>query len=141
MKILITFILLFVTQFGWAQAVLSSKEEVTKHADKTMNYFGDAMFEEAFSELRKYYFVSDLDFQNIKAKTIDNLSKAIENYGEITGEIFVKEENLKDVAIRKTYLLRYDTILLKFQIVYYKSTQGWIVNSFSWDDEFETLFE
>ena len=37
MKILITFILLFVTQFGWAQAVLSSKEEVTKHADKTIN--------------------------------------------------------------------------------------------------------
>lgn len=141
MKLKILPVLLLITQLISAQNFLQSKSDVAKHADKVMSLFGTSNYEDAFEELRKHYIVADIDFQNIKYKTTDNISTAEQNFGKIRGEIFIKEEILMDIALRRNYVVKLGKILLRFRIGYYHSDQGWIVNSFNWDDEYEEFYE
>ncbi|MGB5981135.1 MAG: hypothetical protein WBG46_03225 [Nonlabens sp.] len=141
MKSQVIILLVFVVQFSMGQTEMTSKTEVIKHADKIMNHFGKAEFKEAFTELRKHYLLPEEDFQSIKTVTITNLKKAQESFGDVIGEVFIKEENIENIALRRNYLVKYENILLRFQIVYYKSSQNWQVNSFKWDDEFEVFFK
>lgn len=141
MKTILPLLFLFLTFNLSAQAGLQDKVAVAKHADQVMQLFGTSQFDEAFEALRPYYPVSEIDYQNIKVKTAQNLQQAEQGYGKITGEVFIKEQNLKDIAIRRYYVVKLETILLKFSLVYYKGKDGWIVNSFSWNNEFEILFD
>jgi len=141
MKTLLPLLFLFATINLTAQAGLQDKIAVANHADQVMQLFGTSQFDQAFEVLRPFYPVSEIDYQNIKVKTAQNLQQAEEGYGSITGEVFIKEQNLKDIAIRRYYVVKLETILLKFSLVYYKGKDGWIVNSFSWNNEFEVLFE
>lgn len=142
MKKIILLIIWFTSPLIWSQAeALKTKAEVVTHSNEVMALFGQAKFDEAFNVLRKYYPVSEVDYQNLKVKTTNNLESAQSAYGNITGEVFIKESNLKDVAIQRVYLVKYELILLRFTLVYYNSVNGYVINSFAWDDNFEELFD
>jgi hypothetical protein len=125
----------------YAQTGLASKEEAIAHADQVMALFEDFEIEAAFDKLRKYYPVEELDYNNLKTTTLNNLRAAVRGYGDVTHVVFIKEENLKDLALRRHYVLALESLLLRFSIVYYNSVDGWIVNSFMWNDNFEEFFE
>ncbi len=142
-KLKLTIVLLFscMSHYMVAQNALKDKVAVKNHSDKVMMFFGKSDFDSAFQELRKFYPVSELDYQTLKTKSTENLRSATVGFGKITGDVFISEEILKDFAVRRNYLIKLEKILLRFNIVYYNGIDGWIVNSFNWDDNFEVYFE
>lgn len=138
-KLLLFAYLLSFLAFG--QNAISQRTGITQHADKVMMHFGQSEFEEGFTELRKYYPVTELDFQNMKTKSIKNFQAASKGYDGILGEVFIKQETLKDLAVARHYVLKLGAILLRFRLVYYNGKNGWIVNSFHWDDDFEQFLD
>lgn len=65
----------------------------------------------------------------------------IGSYGKIEGTEKVKEEKISDFAVRETFILRYQHSAIRLIFVYLKGNQGWILNSFKWDEQFEELFK
>ena len=64
----------------------------------------------------------------------------VDRFGPSIGIVKVKTETIADIAIRETYLIRYDYTAIRVKIIYYQNKDGWIVNSFKWDDTFSEEF-
>ena len=64
----------------------------------------------------------------------------VDRFGPSIGIVKVKTETIADIAIRETYLIRYEYTTIRVKIIYYQNKDGWIVNSFKWDDTFSEEF-
>jgi len=62
-------------------------------------------------------------------------------FGNPIGYAKIKEEHILDLVIRETYLIRYDYTAIRLKFTYYKNNNGWIINSFKWDDSFDEELE
>ena len=74
--------------------------------------------------------------------TIDSqLLVLIPAYGSITGFKFIKEYTAKDILARRNYILMFERYYLRVSFTVYKTSGGWMVTNFDYNDSLiEVLF-
>jgi len=139
--IIITALLVTFSGIKAQSKFLNTIPDVKDVSLKTTLFFKDKKIEEAFTFLRTYWPIPDNEIDEVQTKSIKSLNMVEERFGKTQGILKVKEETIKDIAIRETYLVQFEKTAIRLKFTYYKTPKGWIVNSFSWDDDFDKEFK
>jgi len=140
-KILFVIVSVLLIQCIKAQTYLNNRDEISKHSEKVMKFLKDSEFQEAFTELEKYWPLPENEMVQLESQTIKQFNMVADRFGNIIGFDFIRDETIKDYAIRKIYVLRFEKHMIRVLFTYYKNNDGWILNGFKWDDQFDELFE
>jgi hypothetical protein len=109
-------------------------------SQKVAQLFSENKVSKSFSELGAYWPLPQNEIESIEEKTLKYLNLIEERFGKSIGILKVKNESIQNVAIRETYLVRYENTAIRLKFTYYKNNKGWIVNAFKWDDSFAEEF-
>lgn len=120
---------------------LKDINETVELSKKVASLFIDNKISESFDLLADYWPMPQNELESIREKTIQYLNIIEQRFGKSIGTIKVKNETISDIAIRETYLIRYEHTAIRLIFTYYKSNNGWIVNAFRWDDSFAEEFK
>ncbi|WP_299104912.1 hypothetical protein [uncultured Winogradskyella sp.] len=120
---------------------LKTVNEAQELSDKVVSLFYQNKITEAFDALIPYWPMPENELMAIEEKTIKYLNIIEQRFGESIGNVKVKNETISDIAIRETYLIRYNSSAIRLIFTYYKNDNGWIVNAFKWDDSFSEEFK
>ncbi|WP_313114382.1 hypothetical protein [Aequorivita sediminis] len=115
--------------------------ETIELSNKVVSLFNDNKISESFDQLTLYWPMPQNEIESIEEKTIKYLNLVEQRFGKSIGTIKVKNETISDIAIRETYLIRYENTAIRLIFTYYKNNNGWIVNAFKWDDLFTEEFK
>ena len=102
--------------------------------------FNENKISESFEQLTPYWPLPLNEIESIEEKTIKYLNILEQRFGKSIGTLKVNNETISNIAIRETYLIRYNNSAIRLIITYYKNDKGWIVNAFKWDDSFTEEF-
>lgn len=117
---------------------ISESEELSKNVSEL---FSQNKVSSGINNLSEYWPLPKNELDALEEKTIKYLNLIEERFGESIGYLKVNEEKIADIAIRETYLVRYSMSAIRLKFTYYKSTKGWILNAFEWDDSFSEEFK
>lgn len=120
---------------------LANQAEIQELSKEVAQYFYDDYITVAFKKLTPYWPMPADELESLEEKTIRYLNLLDERFGEKQSLQKLKEEKISDFALRETYVIKYEYSAIRLQFTYYKNNQGWLVNSFKWDDKFSEEFE
>jgi len=120
---------------------LKSDKETQELSKKVVELFEKNKISDSFKELTPYWPMPQNELESIEEKTIKYLNLIEQRFGKSIGNLKVKNETISDIAIRETYLVRYEYTAIRVIFTYYKNDNGWIVNAFKWDDSFTEEFK
>jgi hypothetical protein len=115
--------------------------ETQELSKKVVKLFNENKISESFEELTPYWPMPKNELDAIEEKTIKYLNIIEQRFGKSIGVLKVKNEKISEIALRETYLIRYEKTAIRLIFTYYKNNKGWIVNAFKWDDSFAEEFE
>lgn len=141
-KVLLAMMLFVAHQNLLAQEkFLKSVNETQELSKSIVAAFKDNKISDAFEKLSEYWPMPQNEIDGLEEKTIKYLNLIEQRFGKSLGSIKVKNETIADIAIRETYLLRYENTALRIVFTFYRNNNGWIVNAFKWDDSFTEEFK
>jgi len=141
-KLLLTIAACLLFTFVNAQVkYLKSEDEARTLSQKSVVLFKAGKVAESISELKPYWPLPESEIDAMTSKTVLNLAKVDERFGEFQDYVKVSEETIKDTAIRETYLVKYKFHALRLIFTYYKNNNGWMLNGFAWDDKYTEEFK
>lgn len=120
---------------------LKDSVEAKDLSKKVAELFSENKISKSFKELTPYWPIPQNEIESIEEKTIKYLNLIDERFGKAIGIVKVNNETINDIALRETYLIRYENTAIRLIFTYYKNNNGWIVNSFKWDDSFKEEFK
>ena len=120
---------------------LKDPNQTQELSKKVVTLFSENKISEVFEELSPFWPLPQNEINSVEEKTMKYLNLIGDRYGKSIGTIKVKNETIEDIALRETYLIRFDYTALRLIFTYYKNESGWIVNSFKWDDSFTEEFK
>ncbi len=138
------FILLLAMQLGsvWAQEKnLRGEDDANRLSDDVMNLFENGRKTAALILIEKN--LQDTDVQNFEAIKEDVkgfLTTATEQYGELIGADFAKEEKVGDFLLRYTYALKYKQQPVWLRFTYYFNNEQYTLKKFDWGEDITVLF-
>jgi hypothetical protein len=117
------------------------KERLDKVCDTFMQTFAKGQYKEALTLLEQNSVLGQEKIDTL----ITTITRQSENvfpfYGKLISSEFIIERKIKDFIAKRFYILKFDKYYLKFVFTLYKSTNGWTITSFSYDEELiELLF-
>jgi aromatic ring-opening dioxygenase LigB subunit len=100
-----------------------------------------ADFSKTFELLQRYCPLPESEINDLEAQTSSQLQRVASRFGEIIGFEFIRNKQIKNFALQKIYVLKFERHIIRVLFTYYRNEQGWMLNAFSWDDRFYELFE
>ena len=94
----------------------------------------------AFDAVRPYFPVSDERFLKLKSAISDQLDVAGQHLGQPIGYTFLDTNLIGQVLLRYRFAQQFPVDIFYWQIVFYRTPRGWIINQLGFDDEVERLF-
>jgi hypothetical protein len=142
MKIVLSMIItVFFIQSTLGQSAMNSKDELSKHSEAVMKLLKESQFQKAFIELKKHWPLPENEMIQLQSQMIKQFNLVADRFGDIIEYDFIRDEIIKDYVVKKIYVLKFDKHMIRILFTYYKNNDGWILNTFKYDDEFEELFE
>lgn len=115
---------------------LKDVNETQQLSQQIVELFAKNKISQSLNQLAPYWPLPESEIEQIEDKTIKYLNIVEQRFGKSIGTLKVKNETISDIAIRETYLIRYEITAIRVMFTYYKGNNGWIVNTFKWDDAF-----
>lgn len=112
-----------------------------KLSKETTQYIADGDFATAADYIQPYYPMSKIDFEKFKSQASKSFKAISEGLGKTFGIAKIHEQNLGDVIFREVYFIQYEDSPLRIEYIYYKTKEGWIIDSIKWDDQIEQEFD
>lgn len=139
--ILVSILSLFTFSLFAQNETLESEIETQKLSKKVADLFKDNKITESFEMLKQYWPLPENELDALEEKTIKYMNILENRFGKRLDVTKIKDENISDIALRETYIMRYNFSALRIVFTYYRSENGWFINSFKWDDSFTEEFE
>jgi hypothetical protein len=119
---------------------LKTEADVRLHADKIMVKVANGDLSGAFEVLKPYVVISESEFQSAALQSKAQREQYSNRYGKSIGYELFKEKRMGESLIRFVYGEKTERHVLPWIFVYYKTSSGWVLNSFMWNDQVATLF-
>lgn len=116
---------------------ISESQELSRNVSEL---FSQNKVSNGINNLSEYWPLPKNELDALEEKTIRYLNLIEARFGKSLGYLKVNEEKIADIAIRETYLVRYSMSAIRLKFTYYKSSEGWLLNAFEWDDSFSEEF-
>ncbi|MBK7433179.1 MAG: hypothetical protein IPI66_04230 [Chitinophagaceae bacterium] len=118
----------------------SSRAGISALCDKFMQTFQSGRFSEAVQLLKVN--------STLGAGFVDNLDKSMSsqmgsvqyNYKKMVGFDLIEEKEIKNILIRRRYLLKFEMYFLSFDFYLYNNGTGWTISGFYYNDDQKILF-
>jgi hypothetical protein len=116
------------------QPVDKDKQRLDKVCDTFMQTFSKGQFKEAIALLKQNSVLEPEKLDSLLV-TIENHSTNIfPEYGKMISAQFITERMIKDFIEKRFYILKFDKYPIKFDFTLYKSTSGWTITSFNYNE-------
>ncbi|EDP94281.1 hypothetical protein U8527_12785 [Kordia algicida OT-1] len=141
-KLLIaTFLLCASLQVNAQEKYMKNVAETEAVSKNVMQLFTKGDISESFDLITPYWPLPYNEIEALEEKTLKYVNIIEQRFGKSIGFLRVKRETIKDIAIRETYIIRHKFHAMRVIFTYYKSDEGWLINSFKWDDSFTDEFK
>lgn len=141
MKYYLTALALLISLGFIAQVkTLKTEEEARLLSKKVTELFKNDQCSKGLSELENYWPLPGDEIDNLKEKTIKYMNLLKERFGDVIGYAKGTEQKIADFSIREVYFIKYQNSAIRLIYIYYRNNDGWLVNSFKWDDNYKEEF-
>jgi lipase chaperone LimK len=139
--VLISILSLFTYYLSAQSKTLANQIETQKLSKQVAGLFSENKISKSFQILEQYWPLPKNEMEALQEKTIKYMNILETRFGKRLDVTKIKDEHISDIALRETYIMRYTYSAIRIVFTYYRSENGWFINSFKWDDSFEQEFE
>ncbi len=120
---------------------LASKEKINKVSDYFMNQVVQGEYEGAYSLMSAYIGINSEQFDE-RGKKISHDMKMLEaRQGKPLSYALLKQESVDEHFYKISYLLKYPSAALVWELNYYQPQEGWNLVDISFNTNINALFE
>jgi len=129
----------------YAQVQIEPPKLKTEDSAKTLienclKQFIAGNYKDGFDSLKPHWKVSTSEIDTLIMQTITTRIAVKERYGNSIGYEFISEQHsgksfLKFIAVEKL-----QNTAIRYQVVFYKPEDSWVLQTFLWDDKVQLLF-
>ena len=136
----LVFSAIFVASGSALADTLKSESELRPFAESVMKHVGVNNLTAAFKQMQPYVVISESEFQTAVLSSKSQREQYGARYGNAVGYEYIEQKKVGDSLLRITFIEKTDKHALPWTFYFYKSSKGWILNSFSWSDKVQALF-
>jgi hypothetical protein len=122
-------------------ATLPDENAAKDLTNKIMTKIANGDIDNAFKLMKPYVPISATEIDSAAIQTKAQLEQYGQRYGEPIGFEFIDSTKIGDSVFRFRYLAKMKNNALPWVFIFYKTTDGWTLNNFSWKDSVVNLFE
>lgn len=133
--------LFLIAAAGSARAdVLGSEVQFLKLTETVMAKVGQGDLDGAFAAMKPYVVIPAAEFDAITATTRAQRAKAGTRFGKSVGWECLDHEKAGESVARVICYEKTEKHALPWLFYFYKTPRGWVLNSFTWNDNLPSLF-
>ena len=117
----------------------ADKERIDKVCDSFMEVLSKQRLPEAIELLKHHSVIDPEKLDTLQATMTNQLKNIFPAYGKMLSAQFITERRIKNFIAKRFYILKLERFYLKFDFTLYKSSNGWTITSFNYDDELNQL--
>ena len=119
---------------------LQSETELREFSDSVMEEVGSGDLDAAFALMKRFTIVPAAEFDVVALNTRAQRDQIGARFGASAGYEFISESRVGQSLLRLTYIEKTEKHALPWIFYFYRSPDGWVLNSFIWHDQFPNLF-
>lgn len=109
--------------------------------DKVVQTFAARKFSDAIQLFRQKSVMDTTTLNSIDKTLNDQMTNLEPYYKKIIGYEFIDEKAIKDVVVKRRYVMKFENYFLTIEFVLYHNTSaGWTVSNFNYYDNPRELF-
>jgi len=134
-KLICAFLFASLTFVSCAQPKIDKdKERINTVCDKFMQNFRDDKIPEALTILKENSeVIADSAINNLQETITDQMNTMLSCCGKVLSYDFILERKIKDYLVKRFYILKLEKYYMKFDFTLYKSSTGWTITNFNYD--------
>jgi hypothetical protein len=136
----IAIIFFLITSTSVMAETFKTENELKPFTESVMVKVAANDVESAFKLMSHYVVISDDEFQSMALKSKSVREQYGKRYGNTIGYEFISQQKVGDSLISIVYIEKTQKHALPWSFYFYKTPQGWVLNTFTWSDEMHKLF-
>ena len=117
-----------------------SVREMREYCERILSHLQGGDVDSAFELIKSQWLFDQAEIDSVWEKTANQLAGLQNRFGDSLAVSEVGNERVGELAIRFTYVIKYERHIIRWLFVFYKPRTKWILNSFKWDDSISELF-
>ena len=139
-KIWFVLVVLFLMPNITIAGSLKDEKDIRAFATGVMEKVGKGDLDGAFNALKPYVALSSTEIDSVAIQSKAQREQYGKRYVESIGFEFIDEKKVGESLIRLRYIEKTDKHALPWLFYFYKTPEGWTLNAFNWNDQFNQLF-
>lgn len=131
---LLTIFSFFLASCTEKQTMEPDKARIVNVCERFMQDFRDTKLLAAMDLLRDNSIISPESIESLYKQIIEQ-EGIFRRYGNVQSYEFIRERRVTDGLAKRYYILRFENYYSIFQFTIYKTTKGWRITHFKYDDE------
>jgi hypothetical protein len=119
---------------------LKNDADLRPFGDRVMAEVAEGDLDAAFAAMKPYIVVSEAEFDAAVLQSRAQRQQFQARYGRTLGFELIDEKRLGGSLVRLTYIEKTEKHALPWRLYFYKTQDGWVLNSFTWNDQLPALF-
>lgn len=120
--------------------IFKSDKEFRSFAEAVMAKAASGDIVGALNEMGPYTIIPEAEFQSAVLNSKAQRDQYGLRYGKSIGYEFISEDKAGDSLVRLIYIEKTEKHALPWAFYFYKSPNGWVLNSFQWNDQLPLVF-
>jgi hypothetical protein len=120
---------------------LQSPADARALSDQAAALFKDEKFVEGFALLKESWTLPPVEIDGLVNQINTQWPVVRQRFGPALGVEFAKEEKAGNSFLRYTYIHKFQNHAIRWVFTYYKPKESWLVNSVTFDDQVQELFQ
>ena len=118
------------------------KNEVKMKAltDRIMQKVSTNDLTSAFSIMKAYVPISETEVDAVAIQSKAQREQYGKRYGSPIGFEFISSKKVGESLLRLQYIEKTEKHALPWSFCFYRTSKGWTLNTFQWNDQFQRLF-
>ena len=121
-------------------ASLISADDVRNFADGVMGSIAADNLGGTFKQIREYALVSEAEISAMEAQINVQFPRFIGLYGKPSGFEFIDMKTAGSSLLEIVYIAKYEKHAMPWRFYFYKTNNGWMLNTFRFDSDILRLF-
>lgn len=137
--VLASALLVLIAAPAFAQGV-PTLADLRKVTDTAMAKVGNGDIEGGLKAFRPLTIIPPAEFDAMLGQLPLQLPAITTRFGSSIGHEFIKEDLIGDSLVRLVYIHKFEKHAMRWMFYGYKGQNGWVVNTFRFDDKWQELF-
>ena len=140
MKHIILFTLLFFINNVSQAEVLKNKAEAKQLIKTVMKHIKTGKLEKGLSYTKPYLIIPSHEYDGLINSLRMQAPMIKQRFGESIGAELIKTEEVGESLMLIVYIQKFEKHLMRWKFYFYKSKNGWVLNTFNTDDKIKGMF-